>query len=278
MALDFSELLLIPLGFAVGTFGTIVGAGGGFILVPVLLFVYPDDDPETIASISLLVVCANALSGSLAYARQLQIDYRSGLAFAAGTFPGAVGGALIVGHMNRQVFDGLFAFLMIALGVYMILRRQGTAIVDPVRGWGVVRRRITDRQGNTFVYSFQPWKGVIISVAVGFLSSMLGIGGGVIHVPIMTSYLHFPVHIAVATSQFVLALMAGQGTAVHFVTGTLAWNDSLLKAGLLASGAIPGAQVGALISRRLHGSVVVRVLSVALVLVGVRLAVKAVFG
>ena len=142
-----------------GTFGTIVGAGGGFILVPVLLFVYPDDDPESIASVSLMVVCANALSGSVAYARQLRIDYRSGLAFAAGTFPGAIAGALAVGQLNRQVFDGLFAILMIGLGAYMLFRRTGTGIVEPVRGWGVVRRRVTDSEGNTFVYSFQPWKG-----------------------------------------------------------------------------------------------------------------------
>ena len=118
----------------------------------------------------------------------------------------------------------------------------------------------------------------MISVFVGFLSSLLGIGGGVIHVPSMTTVLHFPIHIAVATSQFVLALMAGQGTAVHFVTGTLSWDDSLVRAALLASGAIPGAQLGALLSRRLKGSVVVQALSVALVLVGGRLAIKAVVG
>lgn len=239
---------------------------------------YPDEDAETIASISLLVVCANAISGSLAYARQWRIDYRSGLSFAAGTFPGAIGGALVVGQINRQVFEGMFAVLLVGLGIYLLVRRQGGAIVDPVTGWGVVNRRITDNEGNTFVYSFQPWKGIVISVGVGFLSSLLGIGGGVIHVPIMTSLLHFPVHIAVATSQFVLALMAGQGTAVHFLTGTLAWNDPLLKAALLAAGAIPGAQLGARLSRRLRGSVVVKALSVALILVGGRLAVRAVFG
>jgi uncharacterized protein len=117
-----------------------------------------------------------------------------------------------------------------------------------------------------------------MSLGAGFLSSLLGIGGGVIQVPIMTSYLHFPIHIAVATSQFVVALMAGQGSAVHFFTGTLAWNDPLLKAGFLAAGAIPGAQVGARLSRRLKGSVLVKALSVALMLVGARLAVKAVLG
>ncbi|MGD9935584.1 MAG: TSUP family transporter, partial [Dehalococcoidia bacterium] len=70
-------MLLVLLGAAVGVFGTLVGAGGGFILVPVLLLFYPDRKPEEIASIGLFVVFANSVSGSIAYGRQGRIDYRS---------------------------------------------------------------------------------------------------------------------------------------------------------------------------------------------------------
>lgn len=63
--------------------------------------------------------------------------------------------------------------------------------------------------------------GIGLSVAVGYLSNLLGIGGGVIHVPAMTYVLHFPVHIATATSQFTLAVMALAGTLVHLATGSL---------------------------------------------------------
>jgi len=62
-------LWLLPLGFAVGAFGTVIGAGGGFLLAPILLMLYPEASPETITSISLAAVCANATSGSVAYAR-----------------------------------------------------------------------------------------------------------------------------------------------------------------------------------------------------------------
>ena len=80
-------LWLLPLGFMVGTFGTLIGAGGGFILVPVLLLLYPDKSPETITSISLAVVFFNTLSGSFAYARMKRIDYKSGIIFAIATIP-----------------------------------------------------------------------------------------------------------------------------------------------------------------------------------------------
>lgn len=260
----------------VGAFGTLVGTGGGFILVPVLLLLYPDEDPERLTAISLLVVCLNAVSGSVAYGRQRRIDYRSAAWFAAGTLPGAVAGALLVGYIPRRAFDALFAGVLITLGVLLMLRSQSNAIRNPVTGRGVVRRMITDRAGNTFVYSFQVWKGVAISGGVGFISTLLGIGGGVVHVPVMTTVLHFPVHIATATSQLVLAVMTAEGTGVHIATGALGWNSDLGTAALLSAGAIPGAQVGALAARRMRGGIIIRVLAGALVVVGGRLALKAV--
>lgn len=269
---------MIPLGVAVGAFGTLVGAGGGFALVPVLLLLYPNKTPETITSMSLLVVWANATSGSLAYARQKRIDYRSGLWFAAGTLPGAIAGAIVVSYIPRRQFDAMFATVLIVLGTFLILRSTNTLITAPVTGRGVVRRRITDAEGNTFAYSFHLWKGVVISTFVGFMGSLLGIGGGIIHVPVMATMLHFPVHVAAATSHFVLAFMAAEGTVAHFANGSLTWDRSLIQALLIGAGAIPGAQVGALLSRRLHGGVIIRALAAALVLVGVRLALQAISG
>jgi uncharacterized membrane protein YfcA len=270
--------LLIPLGVAVGAFGTLVGAGGGFIRVPILLLLYPDNDPETITAISLFVVWANATSGSLAYGYQKRIDYRSGAWFAVATLPGAIAGAILVAYIPRRGFDALFATVLIALGLVLLFRAASNAIHPPTTGWTTTQRRITDREGNNYFYSFQMWKGIAISSVVGFVSSLLGIGGGVIHVPVMATVLHFPVHIAAATSHFVLAFMAAEGTAVHFANGSLKLDRSFAQAVFLAIGAIPGAQVGAFFSRRVHDRHIIRALAVGLVLVGVRLGVKAAMG
>lgn len=82
---------LLLLGLFVGAYGTLIGAGGGFVLVPILLL-YPDESPEIITSISPAVVFFNAASGSAAYARMGRIDYRAAAVFAAATVPGAVAG------------------------------------------------------------------------------------------------------------------------------------------------------------------------------------------
>ncbi|MCC6383201.1 MAG: sulfite exporter TauE/SafE family protein [Dehalococcoidia bacterium] len=269
------DLWLIPLGVAVGAFGTLVGAGGGFLLVPVLLLLYPEREPETVTAMSLLVVCANATSGTLAYAHQRRVDYASGVWFAVATLPGAIGGAILVGYTPRRTFDALFAAALIGLGTWIVLRSRQQAIHPPVTGRGVVHRLITDREGHTFAYSFELWKGLALSTVVGFVSSLLGIGGGIVHVPVMATVLHFPVHIAAATSHFVLAFMSAEGTAVHAVTGALSWDRALLQAALIGAGAVPGAQIGARLSRRLHGTGIIRALAGALMLVGGRLALKA---
>ncbi|MGE0135421.1 MAG: sulfite exporter TauE/SafE family protein [Dehalococcoidia bacterium] len=270
---------LIVLGVLVGGFGTLVGAGGGFLLVPILLLLYPGRDPGTITSMSLLVVLANATSGTAAYARQRRVDFVSAAWFALATLPGSIAGALLVGEVPRRAFDALFALVLAAVGAFLVFPRRGVAAVrDPLTGRGVVRRLMRDREGHTYVYAYRRWQGLAISLGVGFLASLLGIGGGIVHVPAMAIILHFPVHIAAATSHFVLAVTALEATATHVFSGTLTWSEPFAQALAIAVGAVAGAQAGAHFAARLHGPLIIRVLGGALLLVAARLAVVAVTG
>ena len=81
---------LIVIGFTVGAIGTLIGAGGGFLLVPILLLLNPKTPPDVVTGISLAVVFFNAASGSVAYARMRRINYRAGIIFALAAVPGAV--------------------------------------------------------------------------------------------------------------------------------------------------------------------------------------------
>jgi uncharacterized membrane protein YfcA len=263
-----NEALLVPLAFLVGVYGTITGAGGGFILVPLLLFLYPDADPASITSISLGVVFCNSLSGSWAYARAGRIDFRSGWVFSATSVPGAVLGALAVGFVARGVFDGVFGLLIVGLGLFLILRPQAEKTEAVVPRPGMIQRTITDAHGNRYTYAYYLWQGTLLSAVAGFFSSLLGIGGGFIKVPVMVFLLNFPAHIATATSQFTLVVMALAGTAVHLVNRDLGLESGLTQMFLLVLGVIPGAQVGALVSRRLHASFIIRLLGASLVLIG----------
>lgn len=269
-------LWLIPVGIVVGAFGTLIGAGGGFVLMPVLLLVYPNEKPAIITSISLAVVFFNALSGSAAYARMKRIEIRTGLMFSAAAAPGAVLGAMTTAYIPRRQFDMIFGILMIAASAYLIWsagRKQGKrAASDPA-----ARRfkiDLVDAEGIRHVFSYNPAIGIAISIFVGYLSSLLGIGGGIIHVPAMVYLLDFPVHIATATSHFILAIMALTGTVVHIVTG--AFTRGVRRTICLAIGVLIGAQIGAAMSNRVKGVWIIRGLAAALGAVGLRILFKAV--
>jgi uncharacterized protein len=266
-----TALLLGLLGVGVGAFGTLVGAGGGFILTPVLLLLYPHDSPRTLTAISLAVVFFNAASGSLAYARQGRIDYRSGLVFGAATLPGAIGGALLVGVTPRRVFDLVMAIVLGVLAVWLLVG-DGEPSGGGRRG---VLRRIVDRSGQVHAYRVPLGRGGLYSLAVGFFSSFLGIGGGVIHVPVLVRALGFPTHIATATSHFVLAQMAGAGTLTHVVAGSFAQGHGVRRTAALSIGVVLGAQVGARTSLRLRPATIEWLLAVALAGLAARLIVLA---
>jgi uncharacterized protein len=264
---------LAALGFAVGTFGTLVGSGGGFILTPVLLIAYPRAKPDLITAISLVVVFFNALSGSFAYRRQRRIDYRSGLQFAAAALPGSIAGALVVGLVPTRPFDAIIAAILAGLAILVL--RGGTGELKQQTLRSATPRSITDAEGVTYEYAVPIRRGILYSVVVGFVSSFLGIGGGVLHVPLMVTQLGFPVHIATATSHFVLTFMAFTGSITHLISGTFAGGIGLRRAAALSVGVIAGAQLGARLSQRFSGTLIRRVLGLALLAIAVRVGLLA---
>lgn len=264
---------LLPIGLLLGMLGTVLGAGGGFLLVPVLLLLYPEERPETITAISLAVVFVNALSGSLAYARMRRVDYKSGLLLAAATIPGAILGALATSFVPRRLFDFIFGVLLVALAAFLFASKLKTARSPQTRGDYRAQRAMIDRDGTTHTYSYDLRVGTGLSVLVGFFSSLLGIGGGIIHVPALVYLLNFPPHIATATSHFILTFMALAGTSVHVAQG--AFIHGTRRAIVLAVGATVGAQLGARLSDRVKGPWIIGGLAVGLAFVGMRILVEA---
>jgi uncharacterized protein len=262
---------LLALGIGVGAYGTLIGAGGGFVLMPLLLLLYPDQNAELLTSISLAVVFFNAVSGSEAYAQMKRIDYRAGLLFSAATIPGAVLGALNTACVPRRLFDLIFGVLLVAAAIFLGGRpREGGSSCKPSRlSRYCAARHMVDVHGTEYEYSFNYLLGMAISIVVGYVSSFLGIGGGIIHVPALSYFLNFPVHIATATSHFILAIMALTGTVVHIATGT--FTHGVHRTIALAIGVLLGAQIGARLSEKIQGSWIIRGLAIALGVVGLRI-------
>ena len=129
------------------------------------------------------------------------------------------------------------------------------------------------RNGTVFTYRAAVRRGTLYSVFAGFLSSFLGIGGGIMHVPLLVGTLGFPTHVATATSHFVLVFISGAGSATHLLAGSLSVGDGLRRAIAISIGVLPGAQIGAALSQRLTGPTIRRLLGTALALLAVRLVI-----
>ncbi len=258
----------IALGLGVGTYGTIIGAGGGFILVPALLLTFPRLSATQLTAVSLAAVFLNSVSGSTGYARLRRIDYSSGIVLAIATVPGAVVGAIVVGYVPRQAFYVIMGIALVLVSVFLLVQPSGGRPLW-LGSRFTVSGALTDSAGNRYQYRFNLALAALFSVALGFISSLLGIGGGIIQVPLLTSFFAFPAHIATATAQFVLMFTAGAGALTHALQGV--YRPFVRITIELAIGVVVGAQIGAALSPRVEGAIIIRLLAVALSLVGIRL-------
>ena len=151
-------------------------SAAAFILVPALLLLYPEYDPEQVTAISLAVVCANTISGSIAYARQGRIDYLTGFIFAASAAPGVLAGVLLVGLVPERGFTIVFALVMLALAV-LALRGAPVAIRPPLTGRGVIVRSVAAPEG-TYRFGYRLWQGILLSMGVGWSRACLALAAG----------------------------------------------------------------------------------------------------
>ena len=267
----------VALGLVVSIYGSLVGAGGGFIIVPTLLLFFADQFTTKQASgTSLLVVLFNGLSATYVFAKQKRIDYATGLRFACATVPSAFIGGLVASYFGSAAFKAVFGFLLIGIAIFLNVRpdpAKAKALADPNKPLprGFVRRVMLNAKGEQVEYAFNLWAGVIFCIGIGFLASILGVGGGIFLVPAMIFLFGFPAHLATATSSFVLIFTSLSGIIPHAINGNI-----LLLPGLsMTAGGIVGAQIGARLAQRLKGKVILRFLSLGMAFAGLQLVRKA---
>ncbi len=246
------SLFLFAVGIFVGMFGTIIGVGGGFIVVPLLTIVY-QFTPQLAVGTSMVIVSLNAISGTISYIRQRRIDYKTGLLFAVATLPGSFLGAYLLQMVSKPLFDVSFGIFLLFISTYLGFRKKQIGDV----------RTIDSFQRP----DFNKYLGVTISFLVGFIASMAGIGGGVIHVPAMIYLFGFPPFIAIPTSHFILAISATFAGGTHAFIGEVEWKIIPY----LGLGAVIGAQLGGRLSHKIKSVWIIRALLVVMMVVAVRL-------
>ena len=263
---DFPEALgLVVFGAVVGLIGTLIGAGGGFIHVPVLMIFF-GFSPQHAIGTSITAVFLNALSGTFSYITHKRIDYEIGLKFATAAVPGVVVGAAVAQQFTAFTFSLAFSVLLVLLSYYLFTGRD-ISIVRTKATEQPAEKRLVDAEGEVHTYAPDMPIGLAGSFFTGFFSGIFGIGGGIIHVPLMYSVLGLPVHIATATSHFILAITSLFAVIIFFGLHQI----DLDYAVFIGVGAIFGAYLGARLARRTHPQLIKRSIAVCLLLLALKL-------
>jgi uncharacterized membrane protein YfcA len=266
MMLWYEYLILVALGFGIGGLGTLIGIGGGTYLVPALILLY-GFEPKLATGTSLFFIFLNVLSGSISYLRLRRVDVKLGLILTIPTIPGAIIGAYLVGYIEHFTFRLLFAALLVWASLYLLLKPKAQSGSVKTGGYG---RKIVDSSGKVYTYSVNIPLGLVTSFVAGFASSMFGIGGGVLHVPIMIHILGMPVHVATTTSHFILVFTTLFGSITHSTLNNVSFEYAIF----LGLGGVLGAQVGARVSSRVGDVKIKRLLGLTLLLVAIRLVLR----
>ena len=266
---------LLALGFVAGCYGTIIGAGGGFLVVPALAWLpfSAGLSAEAITGISLVGVLANAVSAVLAYRRQHRIDLLVALILGVVAVPGNILGRTAVTWFNRQTFQALFGAVLIVISLYLVMRKppRPRPLSEKVLPFGVMRRTYRLASGASEEVAVDLRAGALVSFGIGFLASLLGVGGGLMMTPAMVALMAVPPPVATATAQLYVLTSAVAALLTDLLNGGDTPLNHLDLALPIAVGMVLGAQAGAQLSRRLSDQGVIRLLALALGLVGIRL-------
>ncbi|HZR24078.1 MAG TPA: sulfite exporter TauE/SafE family protein [Vicinamibacterales bacterium] len=231
-------LIIFVAGAAAGGLGALLGLGGGIFLVP-LLNIALGFPIGVAAAISLATVIATSCSVTAGKAGQNLMNFRFGMLLEVATAAGSVLGGITAQYIAQAMLQRLFAGVTAAVAVVTIARaNKRNVITDPAVEPGVLGGRFFDEEtGRTVVYRIKRLPLAIgASFVAGNVSSLLGIGGGVIKVPVLNAWCGMPLRAAAATSAFMIGVTATGGAIIYYGTGQLL--------PVAAAAAILGVQLG----------------------------------
>lgn len=247
-----TALGLLALAGVVGAYGTIIGAGGGFVLIPGLVLLFDLAGAQAVGT-GAVTLTAVGVTGAVTYDRSGLVDRPVATAFGLGSVPVALlSGWLLAHRIDAETFNGVLGALLLGLALLVVF-------VPPAPA----------RQGPALA----PRRGPLVAggAGVGLLSGTFAVGGGLVTVPLLTRLQHLTPHRAAATTSATAMMSSAAGATGHTVAGNVVWDHALV----LVGGAIVGSGVGARLAGRLAPRTVLLALAVGLVTAAVPLLVKA---
>ncbi|RFC67137.1 sulfite exporter TauE/SafE family protein [Mesorhizobium denitrificans] len=281
--MSVNALVLLAMGAAVGFLSGLFGVGGGFLITPLLIFY--NVPPAIAVATGANQVIASSFSGSLTHFKRGTLDFKLGLMLLAGGLVGSTIGVYVfallrsVGQLDLFIsllyvaLLGTVGGLMLVESVNALRATRGGAAAPALKKPGHhnwIHRlplKMRFRASKLFV-SVIPV--LIIGAVIGFLASIMGVGGGFIMVPALIYLLKVPTNVVVGTSLFHITFTAAFTTIVHATTNQTV---DIVLALLLMLGGVLGAHYGTKAGRKLRGEQLRALLALLVLAVAIRLGV-----
>lgn len=279
--LSMNPLLLLAMGLAVGVLSGMFGIGGGFIMTPLLIVL--GIPPSIAVGTGAAQVVASSVSGALSHWRKRNIDLELGLFLLAGGLAGAVSGVGVQQVLKRLgqldlTISLTYVIVLGAIGLLMVIEtartlRGGLAASGSMRKAGrhtwlqglPLKRRF--RRSKIYVSAIPP---IAVGVLVGWLTAIMGVGGGFLTVPALIYLLRVPTRIAIGTSVFQIVFLTAFTTILQAMSN---FNVDVMLALPLMIGGVIGAHYGVEIGQRLNAGQLRGLLGLLVLMVAARMAV-----
>jgi uncharacterized membrane protein YfcA len=253
-----SDLSYMALGGIIaGLFGSILGLGGGILIIPMLTLLFGVPMREAIG-VSLVCVIATSSGAASLYVKKQLCNVRLGMTLELATTLGAIAGGVVAGMMNQQVLSVLFSILLMYTALSMIRRQEAKQNDNP-----------EDCPNKPEQYTNLPL-GMGASFFAGNVSGLLGVGGGIVKVPVMYLLMKVPLKTALATSNFMIGVTASAGAFVYFSRGDV----NPLVAGSTMLGVFLGATAGSRLLPKMKTDLLRKAFVLILVYLSVEMLLK----
>lgn len=266
-----SFLFLLAGGFVAGTFGALLGLGGGVLLIPFLVIVLGVPMHQAIAT-SIIAVIATSSAGAAMNLERRVVNMRLGMLLEIATVTGAILGGMTANYLSANVLTKLFSGLLFLVALIMIWRIRQSNGKELINTNGVLSGTfIDDASGESITYTVMKVPAVMcVSLVAGNVSGLLGVGGGIFKVPAMHMISGIPMKAATATSNFMIGVTAAASAFIYFAHGHI----NPFIASTAALGVLAGSMTGVRISRKIHSTMLTWIFAVALLGISLQLFLR----
>ncbi|MDD5312890.1 MAG: sulfite exporter TauE/SafE family protein [Dehalococcoidia bacterium] len=280
--LDINIWALLGTGFVAGLIGAMIGVGGGILMVPMMTLVLGFPMQVAIGS-SLISIVINACTATSVYIRSHVTNLKLALLLATTLVPGAFVGGMLASLFSSPVLSFLFGILLLYVAYTLIpkkpRKKPGPAEnIEPVRekehashAWLDGRYHDPAIDEDINYQAHHPGIGMLIGFFSGIISSLLGVGGGAINVPVMNLLMKVPIKAAIATSALLLCITTMTGSLIFAHNGYI---YPFIVAPLIP-GIYVGARLGASLAHRVRSAVLIRIFVVFVAITAVLMILKA---